>query len=225
MRRTAIIALVLIAAMAAPAQAHQPRIVGSATVVHVADPEVSKAYYARLPGVPARYLIDSAGPFTLYAQVTVPDLPGAARDFTLTIDGPAGRLASLTTAPDHWKSFFEPFGGDHYLTGPEFRRRVGPGRYTVTVSRPGERGVYVLAIGEAESWGPGETLAALFAIPQIKRDYFHASLLGAWFTRTIPALVILAALIALCGWLVLRGVRRLRGRRRASNREVRPRDS
>ena len=41
------------------------------------------------------------------------------------------------------------------------------------VTRPGNRGTYVLAIGEAEQWGPIEALSALMALPTIKHDYFH----------------------------------------------------
>ena len=172
--------------VASPAVAH-PHVVGDAARVAVSDPEISKAYYGRLPGVPARYEIVSRRPFTLYAQITVPDIRGARRDYRLTILGPGGQLlAQLNTPTSHWKRFFEPFGGDHYLTGPEYRRHVPAGHYIVQVSRPGNRGTYVLAIGEAEQWGPIEALSALMALPTIKHDYFHQSVPQAWLTRTFP---------------------------------------
>ena len=140
--------------VASPAVAHQPHLVGDAARVAVSDPEISKAYDGRLPGVPARYEIVSRRPFTLYAQITVADISGARRDYRLRILGPNGQLlAQLSTPTSHWKRFFEPFGGDHYLTGPEYRRHVPAGHYIVRVSRPGDRGIDVLAIGEAEQWG------------------------------------------------------------------------
>jgi hypothetical protein len=109
--------------VASPAVAHQPHVVGEASRVVVSDPEISGAYYGRLPGGPARYEIVSRRPFTLYAQITVPDIRGARRDYRLTILGPGGQLlAQLSTPTARWKRFFEPFGGDHYLTGPEYRR-------------------------------------------------------------------------------------------------------
>lgn len=220
-RRSALAAVVGVIwlVVASPAVAHQPRIVGYAARVAVRDPEISKAYYGRLPGAPARYEIVSGQPFTLYAQITVPDIHGARRDYRLTILGPDGRLLSqLSTAASRWKRFYEPFGGDHYLTGPEYRRRVPAGRYIVQVAGPGKRGTYVLAIGEAEQWGPIEGLSALMALPAIKHDYFRESVLQAWLTRTAPAMVVLVALILFAAWLLNRLVRRLARHRRATAR-------
>ena len=208
---------VLCLVVASPAGAHQPHVVGDAVWVAVSDPEISKAYYGRLPGVPARYEIVSRRPFTLYAQITVPEIRGARRDYRLTILGPDGQLlAQLSTPTSHWKRFFEPFGGDHYLTGPEYRRHVPAEHYIVQVTRPGNRGTYVLAIGEAEQWGPIEALSALMALPTIKHDYFHQPVLQAWLTRTVPAMAVLVALILLAGWLLNRLIRRLLRHRQAT---------
>ena len=212
--------------VASPAVAHQPRIVGYAARVAVRDPEISKAYYGRLPGVSARYEIISRRPFALYAQITVPDIDGARRDYRLTILAPGGRLLSqLSTAPSRWKRFYEPFGGDHYLTGPEYRRRVPAGPYTVQVARPTNRGAYVLAIGEGEQWGPSQGLSALLTLPAIKHDYFRESVPRAWLTRTAPALAVLVALVVLAAWLLSRLVRRLarRSHSRARSASGRPR--
>ena len=210
---TGVICLVV----ASPAVAHQPHVVGDATRVAVSDPEISKAYYGRLTGVPARYEIVSRRPFTLYAQITVPDIRGARRDYRLTILGGDGQLlAQLSTPTSQWKRFFEPVGGDHYLTGPEYRRHVPAGHSIVQVTRPGNRGTYVLAIGEAEQWGPIEAISALIALPAIKHGYFHQLVLQAWLTRTVPAIAILGALILLAGWLLNRLIRRLLRRRRAT---------
>jgi hypothetical protein len=76
---------VLCLVVASLAVAHQPHVVGNAARVAVSDPEISKASYGRLPGVPARYEIVSRRAFTLYAQITVPDIGGARRDYRLTI--------------------------------------------------------------------------------------------------------------------------------------------
>ena len=203
-------ALLAAALPAPPAHAHQPRIVGSARLVHVSDPEVSKAFYARLPGTPARYVITSPRRFALYAQMTVPDVRGAHRDWRMDVLGPDGRLASRRTPAARWKPFFEPFGGDHYLTGPEFRRTVPAGRYAVVVSRPGNRGAYVLAIGEAETWNPAEAVRALAALPEIKRDWFGQSAPRAWLTRTVPVTALLLAITVAFAVLARRLLRRRR---------------
>jgi hypothetical protein len=192
-----------------PADAHQPEIVGQAKQVRVSDPEISKAYYGRLPGTPVDFTIESPTAFTLYAQLTVPDIPRVHRDHRLTVVGPTGRLAVLTTPPSRWRKFYEPFGGDHYLVGPELRRQVAAGRYTVEVSRPGNRGTYVLAVGEEERWGPAEGVSALVALPAVKRDYFGESLARAWLARTVPAIVILAAALLLVAFVAVRLSKRL----------------
>jgi flagellar biogenesis protein FliO len=54
------------------------------------------------------------------------------------------------------------------------------------------------------------------ALPAIKHDYFHQSVLQAWLTRTVPAMAVLVALILLAGWLLNRLIRRLVRRRRAT---------
>ena len=82
------------------------------------------------------------------------------------------------------------------------------------VARPTNRGTYVLAIGEAEQWGPIEGLSALLALPTIKHEYFQESILKAWLTRTVPAMAVLVTLILLVGWLLRRLIRRLARRRR-----------
>ena len=208
---------VLCLVVASPAAAHQPHVVGDAARVAVSDPEISKAYYGRLPGVPARYEIVSRRPFTLYPADHRPGDKG--RPARLPSDDPrtgrtAARAAQRPTS--HWKQFFEPFGGDHYLTGPEYRRHVPAEHYIVQVTRPGNRGTYVLAIGEAEQSGPIEALSALMALPTIKHDYFHQPVLQAWLTRTAPAMAVLVALILLAGWLLNRLIRRLLRHRQAT---------
>lgn len=200
----------LLDAGAPSADAHQPVVVGDRSHVTVTDPETSRAFYGRLSGEPARYVVVSRTPFTLYAQMTVPDVRGAHRDFRMRITGPRGRLADITTPAARWRKFYEPFGGDHYLTGREFRRRVPGGRYTIDVSSPSNSGLYVLAIGEAERWGPVAAVRAVALLPEIKREWFGESLGRAWLSRTVPiALIAIAAVAALV--LALRGA--LRGRR------------
>ena len=188
-------------------------IVGDRSHVTVTDPETSRAFYGRLSGKPARYVVVSRASFTLFAQMTVPDVRGAHRDFRMRITGPRGRLADITTAAARWKKFYEPFGGDHYLTGREFRRRVPGGRYTIFVSRPSNSGRYVLAIGEAERWGPIAAVRALALLPQIKRGWFGESPGRAWLSRTVPIALIA---IAVAAALVLAVRRALRGRRSRS---------
>ena len=54
------------------ASAHQPRIVTNRQTV-VTNPEISKAYYGQLTGVPDVFTIQTNTPFNLYANILVPD--------------------------------------------------------------------------------------------------------------------------------------------------------
>ena len=100
-RRSVLAALtgVVCLIVASPAVAHQPHVVGDAARVVVSDPEISKAYYGRLPGVPARYEIVSRRPFTLYAQITVPDIRGDDQPISHGVDR-RGLIGSGAFAPN-----------------------------------------------------------------------------------------------------------------------------
>ena len=209
------VAAVAVAALlgVSSAQAHQPVIVGDRTHVTVTDPETSRAFYGRLPGRPARYAVLSRTSFVLYAQMTVPDVRGARRDFRMLITGPRGEIASVKTPAATWKKFYEPFGGDHYLTAREFRRRVPGGRYVIEVSNPSNNGLYVLAIGERERWGPIAGLKAVALLPQIKHEWFGESPARSWLSRTVPIALITVAVISLVALLAAKALRVRRGRR------------
>lgn len=155
--------------------AHQPVIVNQNTAVTVKDPEISKAYYGRLSGQPAVFTIDSKKPFTFYVNLLVPDVNDAKTDFSLEIRKNGAVIQELY-GPDHpWLDFYEPFGDDYYLKGPEFESQAEPGLYTVKIHSPDNIGKYSLAIGKIENFGLLETLATLRALPSLKKDYFDRS--------------------------------------------------
>ena len=167
-------ALVLLLPMMA--LAHQPRIVESAMTV-VIDPEISKAYYSELNGAPQIYTIDEPGDFDLYVNLLVPDKAGQSRNIlaVVTRDGESAPVVTLGGVGFAWESFYEPFGNDTYLKGPEYRAHVAAGRYTIRVTSPDTSIKYSLAVGEIEAFDVAETLSAIHAIPLIKRDFFGES--------------------------------------------------
>ncbi|MHC5172413.1 MAG: hypothetical protein ACYSPJ_01410, partial [Planctomycetota bacterium] len=69
----------------APVFAHQPRLVGTETVVHVSLPEISKAYYGSLSGTPVTYHIEAAEPFRLYLNTLVPVMEGIEKDVSAKV--------------------------------------------------------------------------------------------------------------------------------------------
>ena len=163
--------------MPAVVLAHHPRLTeGRQTLVP--DPEISKAYYAKLMGEPDTYIIESTTSFDLYVNVLVPDITGQKKDVfvAITKDGETGALlAVLGGVNANWKQFFEPFGVSTYWQGQEYKARAEAGRYEVRVWSESNDSKYSLAIGEGEFFDIGEILNALRLVPQIKSDFFNES--------------------------------------------------
>ena len=157
--------------------AHQPRVVESRQTT-VADPEISKAYYGQLKGVPDVFTIRASSPFPLYVNILVPDIAGQKKDVSATILKDGKLLATLDGGRFAWTKMFEPFGYDSYWTGPEYKARAEAGTYVVTVSSPQNDSQYSLAIGEAEVFDFPEIMNALTLVPKLKKDFFHESPLG-----------------------------------------------
>lgn len=181
--------------------AHQPRLIETETI-EVVDPEVSKAYYARLTGEPHLYRIQSDAPFRFYANVLIPDLPDAKKDVSAAVlkagetDRPIAILGGPTAA---WKPYHEEFGNDDYLQSDEFRQELPAGMYEVRVWSSNNDSVYVLAIGEKEEFPPKEIVSALSVMPRIKEAIFLKPWYSAYLTPfLLPKLVMTAlALIAI----------------------------
>lgn len=157
--------------------AHQPRLV-TGQVIQVEDPEISKAYYSNLEGVPQIFRIGASSPFNLYINVLVPDIGGQKKDVSAIILKDGTQIAVLDGMHFEWKKFFEPFGQDTYWMGPEYRAHVGAGEYEVKVSSPANDTRYALVIGETEAFDVKESVSALHLIPILKKNFFNESPIG-----------------------------------------------
>ncbi|MFA7208856.1 MAG: hypothetical protein WC120_01080 [Parcubacteria group bacterium] len=184
-------------------QAHQPQAVFGEADVRVDGPEISKAYYGELEGRPDLFLIRSGEPFNLYVNVLVPDVPGVRKDISFEIRKDGKLLEASDGADFRWTNFYEPFAGDNYFKGPEYRMRVGSGEYEIKVSNPGNAGKYALAVGETESFTIGGAVEAIAAVPRIKKDFFGESSVSAYLNQI--NLLFLAIITALAGitWLAI----------------------
>jgi len=167
--------------------AHQPHLVTETGVTRVDKPEVSKAFYAELSGEPAVYEITNLDSFELYVNILVPDEVGIPTDLSVTVTRGTDTVAVLEGPAHKWTRFYEPFGGDSYLVGPDLRTHAGPGTYVATVSRPGNKGRYVLAVGEREAFSLGDMVRTIGLMPRLKRDFFHKASIRA-FTDPIGSL-------------------------------------
>ena len=209
-------ALGLFVLAAGTALAHQPRLVGDKPSIEVRTPEVSQAFYARLAGGPQTYYIRSDKPLRLYLNLLVADQPGIDTDYQAilyhTDDSPANVIARLDGPSFAWKPFYEPFGGDRYLLGPEFDRDMPAGTYIVVVTSADNHGKYALAIGKKESFPIGEIIRTIGVLPRLKKEFFGKSPLTGFFNLSGAFLVLVAGGIA--GLVALFFLIRRRKRRR-----------
>ncbi len=159
------------------ASAHQPRIVEDRLTI-VTEPEISKAYYAKLEGVPDIYTISSSQDFELYVGILVPDIAGQKKDITVIVLKDGNQIAILDGNSFAWTQFYEPFGADKYWKGGEYSAAAGPGKYEIRVSSTSNDSKYALAIGEIEKFGLNDSGSATTLIPQIKKDFFNQSPIG-----------------------------------------------
>jgi hypothetical protein len=169
MKKIFIITLVV---LAIPLSAHQP-IVERELVpefIEIPDPEISFAYYGELTGEPQKFIISSESVFNLYVQVLEPEIPGAQKNHSAVIyDGDKNVVADLLAEDADWESYFEFFGGDYYINGPEYNdNAAASGSYEVVVSSPDNLGKYVLVTGKIEDFSDTSFLATVKEIYRVK---------------------------------------------------------
>lgn len=155
--------------------AHQPYLVEQSQRVDVMDPEISKAYYGEMPGKPVFYYLESDKPFNLYVSILVPKLEGIETDYVIEIFRDKTFLKRMDGKKYEWKEYYEKFGGDYYLEGPEYEAEALPGKYSLIITSKDNFGKYALAIGKKEVFDGKEILRTLSVMPTIKRDFFEYS--------------------------------------------------
>jgi len=201
------------------ALAHNPRIIQNGQTVRVQNPEISQAFYGVLSGE-QWFEINSDKKFILYANLLVPKLPGINTDLLFYIYKLANNeqklIATLDGQSFQWTEFYEPFGGDRYLKGPEYRAEVDRGRYLIKVTHcQADLGSaatdsacafskYILVIGEQESFPPKEILNALWLLPVLKKDFFGRSPLTAYFNYSGLFLLGALIIIAIVAYIVIK---------------------
>jgi hypothetical protein len=174
MKKAYAILLLLFVIIPGVVSAHQPRVVESRQTV-VTDPEISKAYYGQLTGVPDVYTIQANTPFSLYVNILVPDIVSQKKDVSVSIVKDGKPFAILDGTQFAWEKMFEPFGYDTYWKGPEYKASVEAGTYVLTVTSSTNDSKYSLAVGETENFDFKEILNALTLVPQLKSTFFNES--------------------------------------------------
>lgn len=183
--------------------AHQPRLVIGANAslenpIVIQNPEISQAFYGELNGQPNYYKITSDKPFKFYLNLLVPASPGMPADFISAdlLDSSGKTILFVNGTNSTWEPYFEEFGGDNYLKGPEARADLGAGTYYIKVFNANNTGKYNIAVGEIEAFPLDETLKALVTIPLLKEQFFGKPV-------TILFLEFIGIILALGSLLVL----------------------
>lgn len=195
----------------AAAQAHNPRIV-STNEVNVKEPEISQAFYDTLAGAPRIYHVESAQEFNLYLNLLAPKTTNPNGRYSANVyrlDGKSkNSVATLDGGKAVWTEFYEPFGGDYYYKGPEFKKRAPAGKYDIEVFSGNNAGKYVLAIGETEKFGIADSFKLAWTLPKLKTAFFGRSVFAV-FLGKIGMTAAAAAIIFFAALGVVRSIRRM----------------
>jgi len=167
--------------------AHLPRLVYLfPNLTQIKEPEISQVFYDELKGQPRDYFIKSDKDFELYVNLLVPAHSNPEGKYSADIfflkDGEEKKIASLDGGALKWQQFYEEWGRDYYLKGPEFSQRLIAGNYKITVYSKNNEGKYCLAIGRQESYNIKELLNIYWQLPLLKINFFNTSVFQFFLT-------------------------------------------
>lgn len=191
--------------------AHMPRLVYSQKGdVQINNSEISQAFYDELQGKPRDYFINSNKDFSLYINLLVPEFANPNGRYSANIillNNNQEKVVYLVDGPSaKWEEFYEPFGRDYYLKGPELDKTLPAGKYKIEISSADNLGKYVLAVGKQEVFPLPESLNVFWQIPLLKIDFFKTSVLQFFFTpfgiAGISAILGLIIILAVLNYLV-----------------------
>lgn len=188
--------------------AHCPRLIDSDSI-YINRVEVSQAYYAQLNGKSHHYFITHPDSFYFYLQILLPDITTLKqKNFILEIRSVGDSsivIHRINTNGYNWVSFFEPYGEDAYLSGPEIEFTAAAGSYEIVVYNNKNQGKYALAVGKKESWPINEIWNALVVMPKIKKEFFEKAAISAYVNRIgLFLLLVLSVIIVLLVIMITR---------------------
>ena len=141
----------------------------------IADPTISRAFYAELTGFPHNYEFTLDTEKEISVELLNPDIKEATDNRSAIIvkyeKRGVSEVARLNYQDADWESFYEPFGGDSYRRGPAFKGTLPAGRYLLEVNTSENFGKYVLVVGQLENFSEVGFLETLKRIYQVKQFY------------------------------------------------------
>ena len=163
--------------------AHQPKLIKyspSKDNPHkVINPEISKAYYAKLNGEPHYYRVKSEKDFLFYTSILSPKVNDDYIWLSLEVTDENNNIVYQADGSEFkWEPWYEPYARDWYWKGPEiggeitetgFKKSfpISAGTYLIKVYNNDNIGNYSLAVGEAEFFGSNTFEKILTWIPII----------------------------------------------------------
>jgi len=168
--------------------AHQPNLVflreGD---VNIQNPDISQAFYDELKGAPRDYFINFDKDFVLYVNLLVPEIINkngrySANVFLVKEDGTEEQIVTLNGLTPNWSEYYESFGRDYYLKGPELETQLLAGKYKIEVFSAENQGRYVLAVGKTESYDIMALLNIYWQLPLLKIKFFETSVFQFFLT-------------------------------------------
>lgn len=207
--------------IASPASAHMPQLIYSQQGdAQINNPEYSQAFYDELKGQPRNYLINSDREFNLYLNLLVPEIANPDGRYSANIilikEKEEKILYTIDANSVKWEEFYEPFGRDYYLKGPELDKQLVAGKYKIEVFSKDNLGKYVLAAGKQEVFPLPESLNVFWQLPVLKMDFFKSSVLQFFFTpfgiAGVGAIFGVIIILAILNWLVAFIVEKIRNK-------------
>lgn len=159
--------------------AHLPRVVyNQQGIVQIENPEISQAFYDQLNKTPKYYTITSDKEFDFYINLLVPANSNYNGKYSARVFGVKDGKETQIIVVDgqtnfEWKEFYEEFGRDYYLKGPEFNEKLSAGTYKIEVFNNDNSGKYVLVVGQKEQFTIQDTLNVYWQIPLLKWQFFN----------------------------------------------------
>jgi len=166
--------LALAFAAALPACAHRPEIAmgadsSASRPIVIGDPYASQAFYGELDGQLDYYSVRISETSDFHLSILAPK--GGETDFIVGLSAP-GFSEELDGSLFQWADFYEEYGGDWYLQGPENTFRLIPENFLITVSSKSGRGKYALIVGTNETFTLSDAISSLLVLPRLKTDFF-----------------------------------------------------
>lgn len=189
--------LALFFAISSSVFAHQPRFTmlnypDINNPIQIENPEVSQVFYGTLKGQSEYYKFSLENESSMLLGILAPINEENFASVELIDEN--NMSVEMLKEDEYGEVYFEEFGGDFYIKGPEIKKIMPPGDYTARVFNETNSGKYALVIGTKESFPALESLKTIVVLPVIKQLFFSQPILEIFLTM-MGILILMTALM------------------------------